>query len=219
MGDDVYSATVIGRTELNPDLIILRVKPDGPLFRFAAGQYTVLGLTGASPRVAFSDADDEPSEDGQLIRRAYSISSSSKQDEYLEFYISLVRSGALSPRLFRLDKGDRIWLGPKATGQFTLSDVDERHDLLLISTGTGLAPYISMVRTAHQCGVGRKFYVVHGARYSWDLGYRSELQEVDHGCGTFAYRPTVTRVEEDQTWKGHVGRIQTVFRLIGGSLR
>ena len=105
MGDDVYSATVIGRTELNPDLIILRVKLDGPLFRFAAGQYTVLGLMGASPRVVFSDADDEPSQDGQLIRRAYSISSSSKQDEYLEFYISLVRSGALSPDCLDSTKG------------------------------------------------------------------------------------------------------------------
>ena len=171
-----------------------------------------MGLTGAGPRVAFSDADDEPSADERLIRRAYSISSSSKQDEYLEFYVSLVRSGALTPRLFALDKEDRIWLGPKATGQFTLSDVDERHNLLLISTGTGLAPYISMIRTAHQCGVGRKFYVVHGARYSWDLGCRAELQALDHGCGTFAYLPTVTRAEEDQTWNGHIGRIQTVFR-------
>ena len=199
MTEDIYNATVIQRTELNPDLIILRVRSDSPLFHFQSGQYTVLGLTGERPRVAFSDTDDEQSEPGRLIRRAYSISSSSKQREYLEFYVSLIRSGSLPPRLFALKTGHRVWLGPKATGQFTLSEVDDRHDLLLISTGTGLAPYISMIGSAHRCGEGRRFYVVHGARYSWDLGYRSELQALDYGCGTFTYLPTVTRADRDQT--------------------
>ena len=92
---------------MNPDLIIVRVRPDGPLFDFKAGQYTVLGLTGSSPRATFSEPETEPPRPERLIRRAYSISSSSKQDEYLEFYISLVRSGELTPRL--LFAGTRKW--------------------------------------------------------------------------------------------------------------
>ena len=210
MQDD-YNATVTQRRELNPDLIILRVRSDGSLFPFKAGQYTVLGLAGSSQRVAFSDSEEELPKTEQLIRRAYSISSSSKENEYLEFYVSLVRSGALTPRLFVLEEGDRVWLGTKAVGRFTLSEVDENHDLILISTGTGLAPYVSMIRSAHVCGEGRKFYVLHGARYSWDLGYRSELQALDHGCGTFAYLPTVTRTQIDPSWNGHAGRIQTLI--------
>ena len=211
MAGEISNATVLQRAELNPDLIVIRVRPDGPMFDFKAGQYTVLGLPGSSLRATFSDPETEPPPPDRLIRRAYSISSSSKQNEYLEFYISLVRSGQLTPRLFVLEEGDRIWLGSKAVGQFTLSEVDEDHDLLLISTGTGLAPYISMIRSAHRCGVGRKYYVLHGARYSWDLGFRSELEALDHGCGTFAYLPTVTGVNKDQTWQGHAGRIQKLI--------
>ena len=211
MAKEIFNATVIQRVELNPGLIIVRVKANGPFFDFRAGQYTVLGLTGSSPRATFSEPETEPPPPERLIRRAYSISSSSKKDEYLEFYISLVRSGELTPRLFVLQEGDRIWLGSKAVGQFTLSDVNDSHDLLLISTGTGLAPYISMIRSAHRCGVGRKYYVLHGARYSWDLGYRSELEALDHGCGTFTYLPTVTGVHKDQTWKGQAGRIQNLM--------
>ncbi len=209
--EDNDNATVIQRTEMNPDLVVLRVRSDGPLFPFKAGQYTVLGLAGSQKRISFSDSEEEQPQPQKLIRRAYSISSSSQENEYVEFYVSLVRSGALTPRLFALEEGARIWLGPKAVGHFTLSEVDENHDLVLISTGTGLAPYISMIRSAHACGEGRKFYVLHGARYSWDLGFRSELQALDHGCGTFAYLPTVTRTEKDPSWNGHGGRIQTLI--------
>ena len=209
MEENPYNATLIKLGELNSGLIIVRVQADESLFSFDAGQYTVLGLQASSARVPMSDPEEGSPSPDRLIRRAYSIASSSVENEYLEFYVSLVRSGALTPRLFALEEGDRLWLGPKAVGQFTLQQVEAEHDLILISTGTGLAPYISMVRTAHRCGEGRKFYVVHGARYSWDLGYRSELQALDHGCGTFSYLPTVTRA--DETWNGHVGRVQSVL--------
>ncbi len=59
--------------------------------------------------------------------------------------------------------------------------------------------------------MGRKYYVLHGARYSWDLGFRSELEALDHGCGTFAYLPTITAVDKDPSWKGHAGRIQKLI--------
>ena len=205
------NARVTKRVEINPTLIVLRVEPESELFPFIAGQYTVIGLPASAPRVAFSDPEEKSSPPGKLIRRAYSISSSSQVGEFVEFYIALVRSGELTPRLFAMQEDDPIWLAPKATGQFTLDQVQPGRDLLMISTGTGLAPYISMVRSAFSCGEKSRFIVVHGARFSWDLGYRAELEALDHNCRTFFYFPTITRPEEDPSWSGHVGRVHEVF--------
>ena len=205
------NATVVSREEVSPDLCVLRVRPEGKLFDFEAGQFAGLGLPVRTPRISFSDAEEDPVEPDKLIRRAYSISSSSKQKEYAEFYISLVRSGLLTPRLLMLQTGDRLWMGPKATGHFTLNEVPEDKDLILVSTGTGLAPYLSMIRSAHRCHEGRHYTVVHGARHTWDLGYRGELEALNHGCGTFKYVPTLTRPESREGWAGHIGRVQSVF--------
>ncbi len=212
MARDVpMNATLVKRFDMHHSLMIIRVVPDGPLFSFEPGQYTVLGLPGSAERVEFSDREDKPPPPDKLIRRAYSISSSSRQGEYIEFYISLVQSGKLTPRLFQLAEGDRLWLGHKATGHFTLDDVIPENDLLMISTGTGLAPFVAMVRTALHCDTGRHFVVIHGARYSWDLGYRSEFEALDRCCSNLTYIPTVTRVEKDTSWKGHAGRVHTVL--------
>ena len=66
-----------------------------------------------------------------MIRRAYSIASSSRIGEYMEFYIALVTSGALTPRLFDLSIGDPIWLSPKVTGMFTLEQVPAGKNLVM----------------------------------------------------------------------------------------
>lgn len=211
-----YNATMIAREEFAPGFCVIRVKPDAPLFEFRPGQFAVLGLLGSSPRCAFADPEEESAPEDRLIRRAYSIASSSRVREYVEFFLLLVRSGQLTPRLFALGAGDRLWLGPRATGVFTLDGVPEDRDILLVSTGTGLAPHMSMIRSLHRCNVGRRFAVVQGARYSWDLGYRAELEALDHGCGTLVYLPTITQANRDANWHGHVGRVQTI--LEDGSL-
>ena len=205
------NATVIGRLDLTPDLSVLRVQPDGELFDFEPGQYTVLGLPADHPRVPLAEPEDDPAPSGRLVKRAYSIASSSRRSEYLEFYVALVRSGALTPRLFALGKGERLWLGARAAGRFTLDDVPADKDLILVSTGTGLAPYISMIRSAHRCDGGRHYTVVHGARHGWDLGYRGELEALDHGCGTFRYVPTLTRPLAREGWTGKLGRVHLAF--------
>ncbi len=207
-----FNATVTHHEEVSPDLIVLRVRPRGTLFPFQPGQYGVLGLPGSAPRVPMSAAEDEPPSEDKLIRRAYSIASSSKIGEYLEFYIKLVRTGELTPRLFSLKVGDQLWLGPKTAGHFTLDSVPADMNLVLVATGTGLAPYVSMIRTAHRCGVGPVHTVVHGARNAWDLGYRSELEALNHGCGNFIYHPTLSRPEPREQWRGHVGRVNSVFK-------
>ena len=209
-----YNATVAQRLEISPATIVLRIAPDEKLFDFESGQYTILGLKQKEERIHDSEpeTDDEKQTDPEkMIRRAYSISSSSLENEFLEFFITVVRSGALTPRLLNLKNGDRIYLGPKATGMFTLDQVQEEKNLLFVSTGTGLAPYISMVRTHLANQPNRQFVIIHGARYSWDLGYRDELTTLSRVCPNLTYLPTVSHPENDPTWSGQTGRVQNVL--------
>jgi ferredoxin--NADP+ reductase len=156
--------------------------------------------------VAVAKAAEDP---GRMIRRAYSIASESRADEYLEFYLTVVMSGELTPRLFRLKVRDRLYVGPKAVGVFTLAKAPGKH-ILMIGTGTGLAPYMSMLRSELDCNGDRKFVVVHGARFSWDLGYRTELTGLARHCRNFHYMPVITRPKEDVTWKGRSGYLQNL---------
>ncbi|MCH8211759.1 MAG: hypothetical protein IIB99_10380, partial [Planctomycetes bacterium] len=91
------------RNDVADDLAVFRLKPDADLFSFRAGQYTVIGVPASAPRVESSDYDDDEAPGkNKMIRRAYSIASSSKINEYVELYITLVRSGELTPRLWLL---------------------------------------------------------------------------------------------------------------------
>ncbi len=206
-----YNATVTGREEINPELVVLRVQPDDTLFEFVPGQFTVLGLLGSEPRVPEADEDESPPRPDKLIRRAYSISSSSVERGYAEFIVTLVTSGELTPRLFALGYGSRIFLSPKATGVFTLDRVDSSKAAILIATGTGLAPYVSMLRTMLVNDAERRFVVLHGARYSWDLGYRGELESLARVRPNFTYIPSITRPAADPHFKGLTGRIQALI--------
>ena len=164
MPEPALNAVVALRTEISPWLIILRVVPDGwELPAFSPGQFAVLGLPGAAPRCAMSEPEEPASDPSKLIRRAYSVASSSATSEYMEFYVALVTSGALTPRLFALNIGDRVWLGTKITGMFTFDQVPEDQNVVMIATGTGLAPYMSMLTTHLTCGAPRRFAVLHGA--------------------------------------------------------
>jgi len=212
------NAILTQRIELGPGLGIFRIAPDGwPLPRFAPGQFAVIGLPAKAPRVPLSDPE-EPSEDPErFIRRAYSIASSSLAREYVEIFANLVRSGELTPRLFALSPGDRLWLAPKFTGMFTLREVPRTAHVALIATGTGIAPYVSMLRTELECGGSRRFAVLHGARHSWDLGYSSELFAMQRLCANFTYLPTVSRPQaEIIPWGGATGYVQHLWS--GGAL-
>ena len=150
---------------------------------------------------------------GRLIRRAYSIASSSRARQYLEFYITLVKSGALTPRIFALGAGDRLWLGPKITGTFTLDLAPATDHLVMVATGTGLAPYMSMLRTMLPDIGGRSVAVLLGARHSWDLGYHAELETMARLCPGFSYVPTVSRPNEEPVpWAGHAGYVTDLWR-------
>ena len=131
----------------------------------------------------------------------------------MDFYVALVTTGALTPRLFSLKIGDRIWLGPKIAGMFTFDQVPADADVVMIATGTGLAPYMSMLSTHLMCGGSRKVAVLHGARHSWDLGYRSELMTLQHLCPNFTYLPIISRPnDEPAPWIGPAGYVQDLWK-------
>jgi len=208
------NAVVVKRCEVSPGLIIMRVKPDRwELPSFTPGQFGVLGLPGRARRCEVSDPQDEIVDPDKMIKRAYSIASSSVEREYMEFYVALVPSGALTPRLFALEDGDRLWMSPKASGLFTLDEVPEDQHVVLISTGTGLAPYISMLRTHLICASPQRFAVLHGARHSWDLGYRDELVTLDKNCENASYLCTISRPDEEpMRWTGPSGYVQDLWK-------
>jgi ferredoxin/flavodoxin---NADP+ reductase len=205
---DDYNATVSKRFDINARLAIFRVKPDSQEFSFVAGQYTTLGLNRDAPRAPEAHDEDPPVEGAKdLIKRAYSISSGSITNEYVEFYVAMVSSGELTPRLFALSEGDRLFMGTKAKGLFTLKKVPEEANILMVATGTGLAPYVSMMRSRAWENPGHKIAVLHGASYAWDLGYRNELEELAGRLENFAYVPIVSRPEENAGWTGRAGRL------------
>jgi ferredoxin--NADP+ reductase len=208
------NAKVVQRIEVSPALLVLRVAPDDwTMSEFTPGQFAVLGLPGSSARCSLCEPEDDPSPAERIIKRAYSISSSSRVREFLEFYIALVPSGALTPRLFNLNVGDAVWVGPKFSGLFTLREVPRDKHVVLVSTGTGLAPYVSMLRDQLQCGGPQQFAVIHGARHSWELGYRSELMMLESMCPNMIYLPVVSRPEREPVpWAGSAGRIQEVWK-------
>ena len=184
------NAMVRERVDVNDEHVILRCSLDaGPLV-FAPGQFAVIGLSDDAPRF---DAESAPS-DGEphpLIRRAYSIASAPHEPE-LELFVSLVVEGALTPRLFALRPGDRLFVAPKAAGHLTLDGISTTAPIVLLATGTGIAPFVSMLRAEAHERTRRQFIVVHSVRFERDLAYDAELTRLD-ARGVCRYVPVVTR--------------------------
>jgi len=213
-----YNATVTLRVNLSPDLMVLRVKLDGAPFAFEPGQYTVLGLRRSSPRIA--DASEDAAElvgkpGDPMIRRAYSITSNSSAEE-LEFVVTLVRSGALTPRLFALQAGARLPVQLRAMGAFTLKQASGNRDVLMVATGSALAPYMSMLRTAFPQSYEHQYVVVHVAAVSWDLAFRSQMEALAAKTKHLTYLPVVSEPERDASWHGLTGSVESLLR--GGEI-
>lgn len=208
------NAILLQRTDLAPGLAIFRVAPDGwELPEFLPGQYSVLGLAGSAPRCEGAEPEDPAPDPEKFIRRAYSIASSSLARHHLDFFVVLVQSGALTPRLFQLQPGDRLWLGPKIVGLFTLNGVPPDSNVILMSTGTGLAPYISMLRTHLSDNRWQKIAVIHGARHSWDLAYRDELTTMGRLRPNFTYLSSISRPKQEPLpWQGLTGYVQDMWK-------
>lgn len=143
-------------------------------FDFRNGEFVTLGLR----------------DNNKLIPRAYSIVSTSDQS-HLEFLSILVEDGPLTSRLARVGEGGSVWINNKTTGSLTLDHVLPGRYLYLLATGTGVAPFVSLLRGGEVFGEFDKVILVHSVRTLDGLAYRDELEAM---VGTrFLYVPTVTR--------------------------
>lgn len=206
MKENPYNATVIGKIHLTPDLMILRVRTDEQRDEFIAGQYTTIGVLAGEQRSPNSVMPLEKIKEDILIKRPYSIASAKHEIKEFEFYISQVKSGQLTPRLFNLTPGSRMWVDEHILGVFNLNQVPEGCNIVMVATGTGLAPFMSFLRSHLSEHLNTKLAVLHGAAYPWDLGYYSELTLLKNTFKNFFYYPTLLKA--DESWGGLTGYIE-----------
>jgi ferredoxin--NADP+ reductase len=200
-----FNATITYREDLNEELFIIRVRlKEGELPEFIPGQYAELAL----PPL---DADLTSDEHVRWIRRAYSIASPPKASEYLEFLIVKVEGGALTPRLWKMQVGEELWLGPLFKGKFTLDGIPRGIDLVMLSTGTGIAPFVSMLMEYEGTGRWANLAFINGCRFAIDLAYKDFLEGVEKTNPRFKFLPAVTREPADGPWKGLRGRLPGLY--------
>jgi ferredoxin-NADP reductase len=179
--------------EVAPGLAIVAVEAVEEPFTFEAGQYATLGLVGP---------------EGKLVQRPMSISSSADDLTEYEFFVRLVDQGGFTPLLWQIGVGDPINI-KGAKGKFLLQPDGRR--ALFVASGTGLAPFISMIETLRGRGETHDIVLLHGASYEADLAWRDELTALEAG-GEFPliYVPTISRPKEAPEWAGCTGRVEAI---------
>jgi ferredoxin-NADP reductase len=199
-----YNASLVARTDETESLGYFIVKFDRDATPFEAGQYMTIGV--------FVEAPEMPT-GTRIIQRPYSIASDPgvAGSEGYEMYIRLVHGGQFTPLLWRLPVGARMrMIGPK--GKFTLEPDDDRKHLF-ISSGTGNAPFVAMMRRLSREGRPRQTVFLNGVSYAGDLGYRALLEDWESsGRYPVTYIPTVSRPKapENAGWAGRWGRVETI---------
>ena len=186
------SAKVTRRRDLNDDLWLVWLKTAVP-FTFKPGQYITIGVDG--------------------IERPYSIASSPSEPE-IELFIELIPppDGELTPLLYLLDTGAEVTIRPRAKGLFFLNLDYKNH--VMISTVTGVTPFISMLRAYFENPRGGdRFFILEGASYDDEFGYDDELQRLADERDEVIFIPTVSRPDEERNahWEGEKGRVNTIF--------
>jgi ferredoxin--NADP+ reductase len=225
-----YNATLVWERRANPDLAVMRVQPDFPLPVHKPGQYSTLGLGNWEPRVPGCQEENlGPNEELRLVRRAYSISCSVLDEEHrlldrsgvqwLEFYIVLVRESgkekppALTPRLFTLKEGDRLYLGEKITGHFTLDSVQPGDAVVFLGTGTGEAPHNYMLWELLRRGHTGRILSACCVRYRRDLAYVPIHEELMRRHPNYTYLSLTTREADTVKHKVYIQDLITSGQL------
>jgi len=191
--DYPYNGRLSRWEEVAPGLAIVGVEALEAPFGFEPGQYATLGLMGPA---------------GKLVQRPMSISSPADDLSEYEFFIRLVEGGAFTPLLWDRGVGDPINIkGPK--GKFLLQDDGRR--ALFVASGTGLAPFMSMIETLRARGQTRDIVLLHGVSYDYDLAWREQLTELQDGGGfPLRYVGTVSRPQHCPEWTGCTGRVEAI---------
>ncbi len=185
-------AKLVDRTDVTDDLMVIKLEPEIE-FTFKPGQYCTLGRGS--------------------VERAYSIVSAPHEPQ-LEIFVELVPlpDGVLTPVMWELKVGESMSIRPRAKGIFTMDEKYHHH--LMVATVTGIAPFMSTIRSyLYRGGQGHKFYVLQGASYYDEFTYMEELEELakDHP-ETVMYVPTISRPTEEKNvdWKGVTGRVNAI---------
>ncbi|WP_261817213.1 ferredoxin--NADP reductase [Vibrio gallicus] len=172
-------------------LFSIRIKVDNHPFN--AGQFTKLGL--------FNSGEE-------LIRRAYSIVNSPQdyqQTSELEFVIVTDLNGKLSPQLHLLEVGDPVYVGLEGAGYMVPTEIpDTASQLWLLSTGTGLGPFISMLTEVGFIERYQQVILVHAARFESDLTYKEVIEGLASRYPQLKYVPIVSREQVDGVMSGHI---------------
>ena len=153
--------------------------------RFRSGEFVMIGLLG---------------DNGKPLLRAYSIASPAWDDE-LEFYSIKVQDGPLTSRLQHLKEGDQIIVSRKATGTLVIDNLLDGRNLYLVGTGTGLAPFLSVIKDPETYERFEKVVLLHGCRRVAELAYGEMITETlpkhdflgEYIRNQLIYYPTVTR--------------------------
>jgi ferredoxin--NADP+ reductase len=155
--------------------------------------------------------------DGKLWQRPYSVASAPivAGTEGYEFYVRRVPILRFTTLLWRIGPGHEMrMIGPK--GKFMLEPVDDRTHLY-IATGTGIAPFISMIRETAALRKPRRTVLLHGCSYADELGYREELEGLERdGTYPLRYVPTISRPNDPRNagWTGRTGRAEAVVASV-----
>ncbi len=177
--------TVTSVHHWNDSLFSFKVTRDAGL-RFKNGHFIMIGLK----------VGDKP------LMRAYSIASANYEEE-MEFFSIKVQDGPLTSRLQKIKAGDEILISKKPTGTLLVDDLLPGKNLYLLSTGTGLAPFLSIIRDPYTYEKFDKVILTHGVRYKDELAYKELILDhlpKDEYLGELVrekliYYPTVTREE------------------------
>jgi ferredoxin-NADP reductase len=159
--------------------------------------------------------------DGQMVQRPYSVASppfSAGTDGY-EFYVRLVEGGQFTTLLWRMQVGQKMrMIGPK--GKFMLQPDDDRTHVF-ISSGTGNAPFVSMMKQMLNDGSPRPAVFLNGVSYAHEIGYRDLMEGWQRDGGyPVTYIPTVSRANDpaNAEWTGRTGRVETILEPVLGEL-
>ncbi|UDL95983.1 MULTISPECIES: ferredoxin--NADP reductase [Lichenihabitans] len=180
---NLFEETVVDVRHWTDRLFSFKITRD-PSFRFRNGEFTMIGIK----------------VDGKPLLRAYSVASANYESE-LEFLSIKVPEGPLTSRLQHLKVGDQVIVGRKATGTLVIDNLMSGRNLYLLSTGTGLAPFLSVIKDPETYDRFEKIILVHGTRQVSELAYRDDIAEIlphDELIGELireklVYYPTVTR--------------------------
>jgi ferredoxin--NADP+ reductase len=170
-----------------------------PGFRFENGHFTMIGLE----------------REGKPLMRAYSMASANYEDE-LEFFSIKVPDGPLTSKLQSISVGDELLVNSKATGTLVQDNLLPGKNLYLIGTGTGLAPFLSIIRDPQTYQRYDKVILTHGCRYTEELAYRELITEHlpqheylgEDVRDKLIYYPTVTREKFENN-----GRLTDLLRI------